>query len=241
MTWKTEDEQDDRVQGLRNRAFQMIDRYDATHQQIAFNILQDQTNPLFLGTLPTAADGVGLFSTVDAAGNDRFGVTGGNILPGQTLSTVAGVEDAVMNGIERFTDLKDTEGFPYYNARDLERGFVLFGSPNRLREMLGATQLNQIAQFDTNAGASQGSLIQTHGAQIDVVATPYITTNDELYLIAKGRETPLVAQIRMAPYAQLAEDSNSDDARRNFLRYLIVNMRAGHGIQSHYAAVKLTT
>ena len=113
IQWKRIDQEDEIIQGrLLSQARGISKKASLVDIEVFFQILQGTTDPKRLKVIPTAADGLALYSS----SRELFG-SNGNIVGGSGVSTVAKIKADFFECLERLHNVRDTHNDLYHPAR----------------------------------------------------------------------------------------------------------------------------
>lgn len=178
--------------------------------------------------LPLAPDGVGWFSALDGNGNNRFGMSGGNIQPTSGVGSAQAIINDLVNGMSRIGGFLNTENQPYWNPSDIQRDvMILFNSQNLLNFQSALSQMFVVA---ASGNAAPSNIVIDAGIKVTPVPNPRLTTNN--WSIA-ATATPFKAPFwleRVAPKEVVGEIGNSDVAREWDIFKLYVRSRGAIGL-----------
>lgn len=241
VTWHENDEQDDQTRSLVDRARDAGRNFGTLDERVFFQILLASTDPELLKSIPNAPDGSDLYHATDGAGNPRFGVSGGNILSGQTLNTAAGIRAAIFNVVERFGQFQDTEGQPLWDPTLLEQGFQIFYNITNDQLMREAVLQSRTLQVGgTDAGAAVTNIIMESGLNIKLSPTQRITDSN-LYIFAEGAPHKAIFTLARQPMRETPFDrTNSDAGRMRKEKGMLWDARRGYGVFLPYQTIQAT-
>lgn len=240
IPWHKDDRKDDRTQSLYDMARRTGDSAGLTPERIFFEILENA--PDLLPGIPTAADGAALFSQTDGKGFSRFGVTGGNLLTGTGVGSIAAVENDFYAALEQAMQFQDGQGQPLWAPERLTQdAIVIHGAANT--KVMEQTFMQQRQGFDlgSGAGATPSNLIKDAARRVRLWGTPRITTDDFYVFFPQAPQKPTFFQEREAlKTSEATEDGdNSDHVRNTGEEYIQFEERSGGGIVLPYACVKI--
>jgi hypothetical protein len=248
INWHEDDEQDDQTQGLLQRARDAGTNFATLDERVFYQILNGAADANLLPSIPNAPDGVDLFNATDGAGAARFGVSGGNIESGATLTTAAGIRAALFDAIERFGRFQDTKGQPLLNLDDvIAGGFCLFypvAQEQLVREAVIQGRTLAIhpgtSTTDTTAAAAVTNILLESGLRFDLVPSQRMT-GTTMAIFAKAVEHKAVFSLARQPLReQVWGRENSDEGRFKKERGIMWDARRGYGVGLPYAAIQIT-
>jgi hypothetical protein len=249
VNWHEDDEQDDMTRSLVDRARDAGANFGIMDERIFFQILLGSTDADLLPSIPNAPDGVDLFNATDGASAARFGISGGNIVTGQTLNTAQGLRSAVFAAIVRMAGFKDTKSQPLWDPSMLDKGFTLIlplSLEQTAREAFLQSRTLQVhagtSTTDTTAAAAVSNIILESGLKIEFFTTQRLTSASAVYLFAHGSQHKALFTLnrqglRETPYGR----ENSDSGRMRKEKGIIWDSRRGYGVFLPYQCIQITT
>lgn len=234
IQWRTIDEEDDLTGGrLLKQAKAIAKKAALIDIEVFFQILQGATDPKRLKAVPTAADGLALYSS----SRTLFG-SNGNIVGGSGLSTVAKIRADFFEALERLHGVRDTHDDLYHPDSAITAGMVLI-FPDAHRERFMET-FNAKVIRQGEAGVE--NIVATAFGNVELWPTPRVS-GDDWYLILKDMpEKPIFCLERtdMGGMQQiLVTEQNSDYCRNNDVRQIVYRMRKGYGVSLPLGTVKI--
>ncbi len=184
-------------------------------ERLFFQIIEAGTDRQLLEAVPNQPIGVAMFSATDEAGAALFGMTGGNIVSGQTLTSGDGIRAALYATIERALTQTDPQGQPAIDEGMIEKGVTLIAPAALTYEVHQAFKQQMVAfaaNTDTsNAGVS--NVVLDANIPVRIWITPRFTTT-RLYIIfdevhGDGGE-PLLAEVVSLPLEEQYIDRSND-------------------------------
>lgn len=241
ISWRWQDEQDDQTGSLVTMAKNGADKYWQREESNWFQYINASTDADGMPALGNAPDGVALFSATDGGGSARYGVSGGNIVSGQSFSSGAGIRAGYQAALSRLFRFQDTESQPLLNP-DAKR-FICFYSATDLAAVNEAFFQKVTAQAPTTATSNAGvsNLLLDMGYQVQVVVTQRLATGVGVVACLDTPAKPLVKAKRADPAEFPINMSNSDAARNQLVNGLMHVGRAGYGVGPAYSIIKVTT
>lgn len=250
VMWHEDDEQDDQLQALVPQAQSAGDKFATLDERVFFQILTAGTDANLLASIPNAPDGVDLYNATDGAGGDRFKVSGGNIVSGQTLTTAAGIRAALFTAVlGRYASFKDTQSQPLFDMDSiLAGGFTVFyavGQEQLVREAVVQSRTLQLhagtSTTDTTAAAAVTNIVLESGLRFELVPTQRLS-GTTMYVFANGVDRKAIFSLsrqplRMHPWGM----ENSDQGRNMKERGTIWECRRGYGVGLPYATIQITS
>lgn len=240
VTWRWTDEQDDQTSSLPQRARNAGQSFWVRDESNFFQIMNAATDTAGLPRSVTGSDGASLFSATDGASAARFGVTGGNIVSGQSFASGAGVRQGLQSAISRMLQFQDTVGQPlYYDAKN----FIVIGSAADLASHNEAFNQKLVAQAVTTATSNAGvtNVIMDAGYNVTLWLTQRVSTGRMYVFNTDVIVKPLIRVNRQAPEETPITMANSDLARRTGEVGIQWVARYGFGVGLPFGAVSVTT
>lgn len=246
VTWHEDDEQDDMTRSLPDRGRDAGNNFGLTDERVFFQIMLGSTDGDLLPAIPNAPDGADLYNATDGAGADRFGVSGGNIVASQTLTTAAGIRAALFNAMERAGQFQDTKGQPLWNYDMLNSMTVFYNVANdqlvREATIQGRTLQVQTgtSTTDTSTAAAVTNIIVESGVQINLAPTQRITTNNLYVFFDKAPQKALFTLARQGLRETPFDRTNSDSGRLRKEKGILWDNRRGYGVFLPYQTIECT-
>lgn len=237
IEWEIDDRKDNQVGDLFNDA-QALGRNFASIPTRAFIELLTAVASL-LPAIPNAPDGGALFSATDGGGNDRFGLSGGNLETGGGVASAAAIQTDFFDAVVRFHRFLNSKGQPYFEP-DLasERYVIYFGAANE-KVFTEAFQTMLVHSVQSSTGAAVSNVVLASGAQVRLVPTSRITDNDWFIFRADSPIKALFHQNREGLQSFAQTEENSDIARKSGREGLHFKARMGFGVNPPFAAIKV--
>lgn len=237
ISWSEDDEKDDLTKSLPARAKQLGEAMKYLPVRIFFQILQAATNPLLLGTVPSAPDGVALYSATDGTGAARFGATGGNLVTG-TGVTSADIRDDFFSALERFAAFLHTDGDTPLLSEDDFQDVVIFHPVGMLQQFKEAFFRTQVAN---GSSVFEGSnIIMESGFSIRCFATPYLTDANDWYMFLPKVPQSVIFGQREGLQTREFNSSNSAQLATKFKSFFMAWERQGWTPNLPYGTMKIT-
>jgi hypothetical protein len=228
---------DDQTRSLRDQARDGGANFALLAERVAFQIMLGTTDTSLLAAVPNAPDGAALFSATDGAGDDRFGVSGGNI---ESQTGVADAQDILtdlFDVISRFRAMEDTEGQPLLLESFLEEMLIVYGTGD---EKVFREAFTQKMQESASGNAGVSSVVLDSGLTHRLWSTPRITDNSFKVFLPRVPTKPLFRQVRQEIEDNVEDMSNSDLSRRTKNQAVQWDARFGFGVALPYAAIDVT-
>lgn len=224
------DEADDQISVVTSRMVQMAESAAALAERNFYLLLANgavSDAAQLVPIIPTAPDGVGMFSGVDGKGNPRFGAVNGNAIPGSGVGSALAIQTDLSAVLSQFAAFKNTQNQPLFLPSSIQKGVTVFY--NSLNNFVWQQALNQQQNAVTvgAAAAPASNITIDSGWKITPVPNSRLTTNT-WYAFAEGMPFQAVGwQEREAPVTTLAEPGNSDASREFKAKLFYLWLRAG--------------
>ncbi len=239
IPWSKWDRKDDKTQSLMEAA-QMVGKSAAMlPERFAFDLLTGSTNTL--PGIPLAPDGVNMFSTTDGNGDDRFGVSDGNLLTGSGVASSAAILSDYYSGCEQHALMQDGKGQPMLTPDIIDAGYlVIFGVQNKQVFEEAFLQRRRGVVLGTDAGTTPSNIVQDASRDVQLMGTSRITDNSwyQILLSPPKKPTFLLEREALQDFSSLEGDNNGDHTRTTAEEYVQWEWRAGAGVALPYAAIK---
>lgn len=239
IPWLKWDRDDDQTGSLMDVARQAGQSAAMLPERFFFDLIQNSTS--LLPAVPTAPDGVAMFSTTNGAGGARFGVTNGNLLTGGGVTAAAILTD-FYDAIVQFMSFQDTEGQPLLGDSIMTQPFILI-HPLGLTEAMETAFLQKQQLGDATAGGSKSNIVADTAKRVTLWPSPRLTDANDWYLFLGDppkKATFFLDREGVQEETALMEDNNSDHARATAEESIQWWSRSGAGIALPYAAIKTT-
>lgn len=235
IPWHENDREDDQTKSLFDQARSLGQHFATLHERIFFQILLSQVDPELLPAIPNAPDGAPLYDT-----NPRFGISTGNVIAGAGVATPIAVRNNIINAIETFKLMQDTERQPLWDEAmlDSEGYVIIYNVANDLivREALKASLIAIGANTETS-NAAISNIVVEEGYKIDLWPTQRIS-DDKIHVCAAGsNHKGIFQQERRAMRESFANMDNSDHSRDTKEEYLQYDARYGYGVFLPYQMI----
>jgi len=239
VEWHGNDEKDDQIGMLRNRAGDAGTNFAYSDTMAFYDMLLGTANflPSIIGNAP---DGAAVFATTDGAAAARFGATSGNLLTGTGVATAAAIRTDTFNAFEQFGLFQNNLGYPLFPQSVLDSGYiVLYGQANEaiFTEAFLQSPSTNIAPA-AGAVAAQ-NIFMAGGKKIELRATQHITDNDFFIFLRGTPYKPFFEQTRDPLTEQIFDENNSKESARSLLRSMIWHKRSGYGVWLPYGVIKV--
>lgn len=241
VEWDWRDAADDQTGSLVSRAKETGGKFWQRDHAVFFQILNASTDAAGLPAIPNAADGAACFSATDGASANRFGVSGGNIVSGQSFSSGAGLRAGYQAAISRLFQFTDTVSQPLIDTG--AKNFTVFTSAADVAVSNEAFKQMMPAQAATTATSNAGvsNVLMDAGYRITHCTTQRLATGVMIVACTDVPVKPLVRAKRQDPQEFVRLMSNSDETSRTGKERVQFVARTGYGLSLPYGMVKVTT
>jgi len=221
------DKEDDQLGDMDTHVSMVVERFKMLPDQMVAEYLNNAlgTNPLN-DAIETAYDGVNVFSATDGDGNNRFGISGGNIVTGSGVSAAAIMHDmAVVQ--RRFLQFKDTENQPIFNEATVQYSRLHAIIPNTLNEVFQRITKQEMIRGDAGSITAESNYLK---GEFKYHLNPYLTDSSDYFVVVEHKywkpfafREPGGSGLRQI----FADRSNSDRARDLNEEALLADVRNG--------------
>lgn len=174
------DERDDQLQDVRAHVSMSVQRFHMISDKLAAEYFNGAAS--LNDELVNAYDGAALFNATQGDGSDRLGVSGGNLITGSGL-TVDGVINDIAAAQQRFLDMQDEEGQPFYTEEDVDYKNLVVIGPNAANEVLQRASGSEYLRVDSTNVVSESNY-QKGTWQYRL--NPYLTENNDLMVVVRN-------------------------------------------------------
>lgn len=248
VQWHKNDAEDNQLKDTLSKASQAGSHWGSLKTRVVTQMLEGATNFDLLAAVPNAPDGAALFATT-AGGSARFGVTGGNLLTGNAVTTSEAITKDFYLGLQQFLLMLDTEGMPLWDPSVLDAGVLVIAPIAAMKMFYEAFKLQLAIRTADATGAplgtvvtavAQSNLATAAGVPVTLWFNPLLTDSSDWYMALKGSPVkPFYRQIRRELQSHYQDDSNSDEARTEKIHALMWDSREGYGIGPAYSILKI--
>ncbi len=241
VEWKWTDEQDDQTGSLVSQGSGVGNGFWVRDHSCFFQIMNASTDAFGLQAIPTASDGAAMYSATDGASAARFGVTGGNLITGQSFSSGAGLRNGYQAALARMFQFQDTESQPLLDPG--AKNFLVIGAAADLAAYNEAFKQNMVAQSDSTATSNAGvsNVLFDAGYNVQLMLTQRVSTGSMFVFNTDVPVQPLVRVNRSMPEPYPITMANDGLAKENGIVGLQWIARTGYGLSLPYGTVKVTT
>lgn len=211
-------------------------------EEILLQIMDATADPRLLATIPTAADGVAMFSATDSDGGARFGVASmfggagsGNILTGQGYATTQAVKSDVLRASAMVESQEDTRGGQLHSQGVADRKVVIASTQHAevFKAAFGQRTLS------TPAGGSESNLFLDLGEGVTLWLTSAKSPLSTVVVFPDAGGAALEERIMGPPTTVSADQSNSDRARDTMVHAIYCRYRAKYALGFPHGVVKI--
>ncbi len=245
------DVMDDRTGSMEKRAMDAGGNAARVPVRVFFQLEEAQTNTDLLPQLPNAPDGAALFSATAGDSSDRFGVSGGNVISGSGVASVAAIQKDYASAIVRAKQFLDTEGQPFYPDGMEDQGITVVAGVANWFVIKKAFEQDRPVIVVTSAGAEGGTssvvgaaaptnaVKDLRVAPVNILVNPYKTTNDWSVWFHAAPVKAIFQQTRQALQYVQANRHNNGDCLRDKTVGWFWDWREGYGVNDPVGCVKI--
>lgn len=189
-------------------------------------------------SLVNAYDGVSIYSTVDGAGDARFGATNGNILTSSGLG-VADLQNDLFRAQEQFLAYLDTANEILYSPEDVD--FLKFHVvvPRQLNEVAARVAEVEYLRSDPTNNTSEGNFFK---GKFNLHINNLLTDSSDWYIFLEHEYwKTFVHRQNSSVRAIWADMSNSDRAREYNVESIYADQEIGIGLWAPFTTIKINT
>jgi phage major head subunit gpT-like protein len=246
VKWMEDDREDEQTQSLLPMARMAGESFALLPQRFFFDLItNDSALNSTLPAVPNAPDGAAMFYATDGDGDDRFGVSGGNLISGGGVTTTALIQSDYYTALQRFSEFQDGKGYPMFNPGTIDGGVVIIYPPE-LREIMEKAFLQKRQGVDitgSNAGTTPTNIIFDASRNVTLWCSSYLSDANDWFVFLKNapvKPTFTMERRALRELTSLMDDNNSDSVRTTKEEYIQWDSRLGAGIALPYAAIKVT-
>lgn len=225
IIWNRDDETDDQLKDLRTQVDSCVRRYGMLYYILLSEYLTGVAveNP----SLSLCYDGSDLISATDGDGNNRLGVSGGNLMTGSGL-TVSGVIRDISRVQQRFLSFLDpTAGKPIFSPLDVAFNKMTVIGPKEANEVLMKASNSEYIRVDPLNNTSESNYLKS---TFKFEINQFLTDSSDLFVLL---EHDFLKPFAFRPPADItsivADMSNSDHARLKNEFGIYTDVRIGIG------------
>lgn len=241
VTWNRDDAADDQTGSLvamgRNAGDLWYQRDDANWFQV-FNASTDSDG---LPAALTAMDGAACFSATDGGSAARFGVTGGNIVSGQSFASGAGIRAGYQAALSRMFQFQNPESQPLLDPG--AKNFIVFAAAADLAAVNEAFKQQMVLGAASTATSNGGvtNVIADAGYNVTLNVTQRLATGVMVVACTDVPVKPLIRAKRSDPEENPINMTNSDESRLTRQEGIQFHARTGYGVGLPFGLIKVTT
>lgn len=229
------DREDDQLGDMKTHVATVVDRFLQLPDKLMAEYLNASRslNP----ALATCYDGVSLFSATDGDGNNRFGVSGGNIYNGTGAVNVAAFIHDLYGVQRRFQQMLDPASQVIYSAADIDYTKLHVIYPPSYNEVVRDASKAALLRTDTANQVSQSNtLISTFVPHCN----PYLSDTSEWFAVVEHPYFKTFAYRAPQTVRQAwAELNNSDIAREENKEVFYGDVRVAIGPWLPFTIIKV--
>lgn len=210
VEWLVRDRELSNLNDIERKARDAGRNFGTLEERLFFQQLTSATDRELLEATALAPDGVATYSALDGDGVARFGVAGGNIVSGQTITSGAGFRTAIVNVINRFLDFQDPEGQPALDEGIVEGGLTIMFPNVRREQAMEAFIQSLTSQVVSTSNAGVSNFLLDAGMRIDLYGTQRLTTATEAYVFLNAFDVkPVFTQVAKPLFEMYYDAGNS--------------------------------
>ena len=246
------DRADDQTNSLFEAARMAGESAALVPERLFFQLLTNDATDL-LPAIPNAPDGVAFFSATDSASAARFGITNGNLLTGNGVTTVSDIQADYYAALEQFGGMLDfVGGQPLHSKETIDGGVtIIHGVGNTQLFEMAFLQLRQGISLDTTGvrttatggttASAETNIVHDSSRNVQLWGTSRISDNDWFVILNNSPKKPTFLLDRQSAqeFSALEGDNNSDSVRDTGEEYIQFESRSGGGIALPYGAIKI--
>lgn len=238
--WSGFDEDDDQLDGpsgIQKHVSSAMERYMQLADILYSEYLTNAAVYNYWG-LQNAYDGVGLFSAVDGAGDDRYGVVGGNIYTGSTVGSTAHIISDIQGVKRRFLEFTEpVTGAPLIDPGKVDYNDMLFIIPTELEGKFNMIADQKTIYSEQAINTAQDNVLV---GKVHYKVNQYLTDADNWFVLLKHKFwKPFLYRAPQDVKQFYADMSNSDMARERNNRASYSHIRCGLGVFAPFTIVKV--
>lgn len=240
VEWNRDDARDDQTGSLVTMAKNAGDLWYQRDDANWFQIFNAATDSDGLPANPNAMDGAACFSATDGGSAARFGVTGGNIVSGQSFTSGAGLRAGYQAALSRMFQFTNTENQPLLDPG--AKNFLVFGAAADLAVYNDAFKQQMVLGAAPTATSNGGvtNVIQDAGYNVTLNITQRLATGVMIVACLDVPVKPLVRAKRQDPEENFQTMDNSDEARATRVEAVQYHARTGYGVGLPFGLIKVT-
>lgn len=217
------DEMDDQIGDIKEHIEASIKRYGQLPDVLSAEYFNGTAvlNP----SLAVTYDGASLFSATDGAGDNRLGVSGGNIITGSGLTPAGFIHDLAV-AQRRFMNFVDPVGRkPIYDPADVDFKALEVIVPTSLNEIVEKVSGTEYIRSDSSVTVAESNWVK---GTFKFHVNPYLSDTSDWYVVANHPYwKPFVNRAPKDIESILADRTNSDRARETNEYVFFADTRMG--------------
>ncbi len=235
VTWLRKDRRDDLTRQMVTQARSMAISAALLDEDVFYQVNAASVDARLLEVIPLAPDGVSLHNAVDGGGNDRFGVSGGNIETGVGVADAATIRTGFFSAVSRARQFENTKGQQLLASNSLESITVYAPA---IHEQVFREAFQQVRVQGT--GAAPTNIVQDAGFNVNLVLTPKLTGTTWFMYFDNVEPKPIFSQLREAVRSIMVNEDNSQESAENGIESLMEEMSKGFGVNVPFGTIQLT-
>lgn len=251
VPWSKFDRKDDQTQSLMDMARMAGESAALLDERLFFDLLTNTATNL--PAVPLAPDGVAMFNATDSGANNRFGISGGNVVTGTGVNAIVDVLENFYSVIVRFKQFQDGQSQPLLSDATIDGGFVILHAAADTEVMEEAFLQRRQGIVLTAGGVKSGSgdtavagttptnIVHDSSRNVTLWGTSRLATGD-WYVFLRNcpkRATFILDREGVQEFSSLEGDNNGDHTRDTGEEYIQWERRIGGGIPLPYGAIKV--
>jgi hypothetical protein len=231
----------DQLKDLERAARAAGDNFATLDERVFYQIMQATADNNLLETIPNTPDGAALYSALDGDGDDRFGVSGGNVITGGAgIATSDDIRTDLFAALTRIAQFQDTEGQPAVDPGIIDEGVCIFYNVANEKVFREAFEQGRTLQVVSGEGVGAvTNIIHDSGMRVTLKPSQRIT-NDKWYVYVQNFDLKAIfSQEAQALEEFMQLESNSDIARSKKLEGIFWEAIRGFGVNIPLATVKV--
>lgn len=187
--------------------------------------------------LPVSTDGAALYSTVNGDSENRYGVSGGNIVTGSGATTTAAVSDDIFEAQERAMQFLDPASELIYDEDDVKFSNLHLMFPPQMTKVAQKIAKSGFLRTDTSNTVSEDNIMY---GELTYHINPRLTDATDWYVfIDHPVWKPFVKRQQTDIEAIWADITNSDIAREKDLEMLYSKWYCGTAVWCPFTTIKI--
>ena len=216
IPWNAFDEEDDLLGDTRTHVQGAVKRFG----QLPDVLLSEYINGIadLNPTLYNAYDGASLFSATDGNGNDRLGVSGGNIVTGSGLTVAGVIHDYHVVQRRMMQWLDPTASKPIFSPDEAQYSNLAAIGPLAANEVFKKAAKGEFLKTDAGNITSETNIIK---GEFEFHLNPYLTDSSDWYVVLKHPYLKAFAYRAPRDVKTIIADINNSDKARETNEYSV--------------------